>query len=163
MEKDPKMRHISWKEYGNIASALAKNIKAGGNRYDLVIGIARGGIPVALVVADELGVRIDIINIKSYTEIAVRHRPKIISTLTAVIEGKRLLIVDDLVEEGKTLNTVIKYLERMHPSAMHTAVLFKKPWSKVEPDFYLKTTDRWIVFPWDRGEMKRLDRMRRRA
>ncbi|MHB1830503.1 MAG: phosphoribosyltransferase [Candidatus Micrarchaeaceae archaeon] len=163
MEKNPKMRHISWQEYGSIASALAKKIKSSGNEYDLVIGVARGGIPVALVVADELGVRIDIINIKSYTEIAVRHKPKIISTLTSGLGGKRLLIVDDLVEEGKTLMEVIRYLKRMKPSTMHTAVLFKKPWSKVNPDFYLKATDRWIVFPWECGEMKRLDRLRKKA
>ena len=145
-----------------MASALTKKIKSGGNEYDLVIGVARGGIPVAMVVADMLGARIDIINIKSYTGVAVRNKPKIISTLTSGVEGKRLLIVDDLVDEGKTMRTVIRYLKRMRPGAMHTAVLFKKPWSRIEPDFYFKTTDRWIVFPWDIWEMKRLDSLSRK-
>ncbi len=39
---------------------------------------------------------------------------------------------------------------------MKSAVLFKKPWSKVEPDFFLEIVDKWVVFPFELSEINRL-------
>ncbi|MCS4539591.1 MAG: phosphoribosyltransferase family protein, partial [Thaumarchaeota archaeon] len=63
-------RYVSWEDYGRLVSNLSEQIRAAGKKFDLVVGIARGGIPVAMVIADQLGVKIDIINVKSYTGIA---------------------------------------------------------------------------------------------
>lgn len=156
MKKNPKMWYISWTRYGKIASKLAKKIERSGRRYDLVIGIARGGIPIAMVVADELGTKIDIINVKSYTGVAKRIKPKIISTIIGDLSGKSLLLVDDLVDEGATLETVTRHLEAKSPSRVDTAVIFRKPWTRFEPDYCMSTTDRWVVFPWDANETRRL-------
>ena len=146
--------YIGWSGYGRITSSLSKKIKSGHGRYDLVIGIARGGVPLAMAVADQLNARMDIINIKSYKGM-VRQRPKILSTLSNDARGKRVLVVDDLVDSGGTMKTVMKYLEKKGCSEIKTAALFKKPWSKFEPDFYLKKVDQWVIFPWERGEAKR--------
>ena len=62
----PEFRYISWPEYGNLAEALAEKVRSGGKKFDLVIGVVRGGIPVAMVVSDHLGVKIDFVNVKSY-------------------------------------------------------------------------------------------------
>lgn len=150
------LRYIDWKEYGELVSLLAKRIKSGSHEFDLVVGIARGGIPVAMVISDQLGVKIDIINVKSYTGIAKRSEVRIVSTLTEDVRGKSVLIVDDLIDEGETIKTVIEYLAKEEPKRMMTAVLFKKPWSKFEPDFYLEVVDKWIVFPWELGEVERI-------
>ncbi len=149
-------RYISWPEYGNLAEALAEKVRSKGKRFDLVVGIARGGLPVAMVVSDHLGVRIDFINVKSYNGIAKRSAPRILSTMTEGIKGKDILIVDDLVNQGDTLETVKEYLNQQNPRLLEAAVLFKKPWSKVEPDYYLEVTDKWVVFPFELSEVNRL-------
>lgn len=149
-------RYISWAEYGRLSAELVQKVRPRGQRFDLIIGIARGGIPVAMVISDELGIKVDIINVKSYEGIAERGRPKIISTLTEEVRGKKVLVVDDLVDEGATMQTVLKYLAKEKPGTLKTAVLFKKPWSKFEPDFCLETLDEWVVFPWERGEVGRI-------
>jgi hypoxanthine phosphoribosyltransferase len=153
-------RYISWPEYGNLAEALAEKVRSSGKAFDLIIGIARGGIPVAMVVADHLGVKIDFINVKSYSGIAERASPKILSTLTEDIEGKSILLVDDLVDHGDTLATVKSYLEQRDPALIVTAVLFKKPWSKIDPDHYLEVVDKWVVFPFELSEVNRLRKAR---
>src|SRR5262249_9804300 len=135
----PNFRYVSWSEYGNLAEALAEKVRAAGKKYDLVVGIARGGIPVAMVVSDHLDVKIDFINVKSYTDIAKRATPKILSTLTESIDGKSVLLVDDLVDQGDTMAYLARFLEEKKPRMLETAVLFKKPWSKTEPDYYLET------------------------
>ena len=60
----PEYRYISWTEYGDLADALAEKVRSSGISFDLIIGVARGGIPVAMVVSDHVDVPIDIINVK---------------------------------------------------------------------------------------------------
>ena len=148
-------RYVSWPEYGNLAEALAEKVRSSGKSFDLVIGIARGGIPVAMVVSDHLGIKIDFINVKSYRRIAERSSPRILSTLTESIEGKNVLLVDDLVDHGVTMDMVKQYLGELRPKLLESAVLFKKPWSKTEPDYYLEVVEKWIVFPFELSEVNR--------
>jgi hypoxanthine phosphoribosyltransferase len=149
-------RYISWPEYGNLAQALAEKVRSKGTRFDLVIGIARGGMPVAMVVSDHLGVTVDFINVKSFDKTAQRGTPTILSTLTDHIEGKCVLVVDDLIDRGDTMETVKRFLIDQKPRLLETAVLFKKPWSKFEPDYYLEVVYNWIVFPFELSEINRL-------
>ena len=151
----PNFRYVSWSEYGNLAEALAEKVRANGKHYDLVVGIARGGIPVAMVVSDHLNVKIDFVNVKSYNDIGRRTAPRILSTLVEGVEGKDVLLVDDLVDQGDTLIFMKKYLDNQKPKSLETAVLFKKPWSRTEPDYYLETVSEWIVFPFELVEVGR--------
>ncbi len=149
-------RYINWTEYGNLADALAEKIRSQSEAFDLIIGIARGGIPVAMVVSDHLNVKLDIINVKSYNGIAERNPPRILTTLTEAVNGKSVLLVDDLVDQGQTMSTLSTYLRDQGPALLKTAVLFKKPWSATDPDYFLEVVDKWIVFPWEHGEVNRL-------
>ncbi len=150
-----KFLRVDWKEYGRLCSILSDKITMSGKQFDLVIGIARGGVPLAMVVADQIGSRMDIINVKSYTGIMARKKPRVVSTITNKIKGKQILLIDDLVDHGDTARFVTQYLKRMEPKSITTAVLFKKPQSTFTPDFYTRSTDKWIVFPWEIGELKR--------
>jgi len=151
----PNFRYISWSEYGNLAEALAEKVRANSKRYDLVVGIARGGIPVAMVVSDHLNVKIDFVNVKSYNDIGKRTTPRILSTLTEGIQGKDVLLVDDLVDQGDTMEFMKRYLAEQRPRSLETAVMFRKPWSRVVPDYFLETVSEWVVFPFELGEVGR--------
>jgi hypoxanthine phosphoribosyltransferase len=151
-----RFRYIGWPEYGRLLEKLAKLVASDGKGFDLVIGIARGGLPVAMVVSDRLGAKVDFINVKSYSGLGARGKPKILSTITEQIRGERILLVDDIVDEGHTLVTVTDYLTTKEPASIKTAALFTKPWSVVHPDFSLGVLDAWVVFPYERGEVRRL-------
>jgi hypoxanthine phosphoribosyltransferase len=145
-------RFISWHEFGVLVDRLVASLASVGEAFDLVVGVARGGLPVSMVVADRLRVPIDFVNVKSYRGVWVRDRPRIVSTLTEDVAGKVVLVVDDLVDEGDTLEVVLRYLKEQGPRRIRTATLFIKPWSRFRPDYYLEVTDYWIVFPWELGE-----------
>jgi hypoxanthine phosphoribosyltransferase len=138
-----------------MVTKLAGSVAASGEKFDLVIGIARGGMPVAMVVADKLGIKVDFLNVKSYTDVGERVKPKILTTITEKITNKRVLIVDDLVDGGATMETITEYLSTQKPISIKTAVLFTKPWSTFAPDFSLRVVDNWVVFPYERGEVRR--------
>jgi uncharacterized protein len=110
---------------------------------------------VAMVVSDHLNVKVDFVNVKSYNEIGKRTSPRILSTLTEGVAGKDVLLVDDLVDQGDTLVFMKRYLMEQKPGSLETAVLFKKPWSKEEPDYFLENVSEWIVFPFELGEVGR--------
>ena len=151
-----KFRYIGWPEYGELLERLARLVASAGVKYDLVIGIARGGLPVAMVVSDRLGAKVDFINVKSYTGVGARLRPKILTTITQEISGEQVLLVDDIVDEGDTMRTVTDYLRTKDPASIKTAALFAKPWSSLRPDFSLGVLESWVVFPYERGEVRRL-------
>ena len=111
----PKLRYLSWAQYGELVTKLADSVNSSGEKFDLVVGIARGGIPVAMVVSDRLGSKIDFINVKSYTDVGERVKPKILTTIIENISGKRVLVVDDLVDGGETMETVTRYLGEEKP------------------------------------------------
>ena len=157
----PRFRYLGWAEYGRLLARLADAVASGGANFDLVIGIARGGLPVAMAVSDRLGARVDFVNVKSYTDIQVRTKPKILSTITEKIEGKRVLLVDDIVDGGATMETVAAYLQTLRPASVTTAALFTKPWSSKRADYSLGVTESWVVFPYERGEVARLRRGRK--
>ena len=66
---------------------------------------------------------------------------------TASIAGKRLLVVDDVADSGRTLALVLELLRETGADA-RSAVLYAKSASVIAPDFAWRRTDRWIVFPW---------------
>lgn len=147
-----KKRYIDWQEFGRLAEELSRLVKER-FRTDLVVGIARGGLPLSLVVADRLGVPVDFINVKSYRGMGVRGEPKILSTLSEDLSDKSVLVVDDLVDEGDTMETVLEFIKRNFSAVeIHTAALFIKPWSRFKPDAYLDQVEEWIVFPWELRE-----------
>jgi uncharacterized protein len=152
----PRFRYVTWPEYGRLLEQLAKMVASERRGFDLVIGIARGGLPVAMVISDRLGAKVDFINVKSYSGLGKRGKPKILTTITEEIRGERILLADDIVDEGHTMATVTEYLSTKEPASIKTAALFTKPWSVVHPDFSLGVLDAWVVFPYERGEVRRL-------
>ena len=141
---------VSWEELGRLAESLSDKIRRGGRRHDMVIGILRGGCPLALVVADRLGARVDFMNIKSYVDINRRETPRVLSTITEDVADKDVLIVDDLVDEGTTMSFAVDFIRnRYSPRSIETSALFIKPWSKFVPDYYLRAVSEWVIFPWE--------------
>ncbi|MDE1851346.1 MAG: phosphoribosyltransferase [Candidatus Micrarchaeota archaeon] len=152
---------LGWQEFGARAEELARRIERGMDgrgRYDIVVSIARGGTPLAMVLADRLDADMQIIDVKSYKGINERVEPQIMSKLKANLRGRRVLVVDDLVDEGHTLQAVVAHVKEKGAVDVATAVMFRKPWTNFEPDFHSGVTKRWVIFPWEEGEYKRLMR-----
>jgi uncharacterized protein len=148
--------YLSWEDFGKYSRQLSGKVMKSSKKFDLVVAIARGGLPVGLVVADQLDLKIDFVNVKSYSGIYKKTKPHLLSTLRGSIKGKSILLVDDLIDNGSTMRFMLGYLRKKGVANVNTAALFKKPWSKLTPDFCIKTVDEWVVFPWNSGETKRL-------
>ncbi|MCL4064973.1 xanthine phosphoribosyltransferase [Pseudomonas sp. GX19020] len=144
--------HISWDQIHRDARALSWRLDGkgpgAGGQWRAVVAITRGGLVPAMIVARELDIRvIDTISVKSYNHQAQASAVVTKSPQPELMEdGAGILIVDDLVDSGKTLELV----RRLYPKA-HFATVYAKPHGKPQVDTYVTevSQDTWIFFPWD--------------
>ena len=139
--------HISWDQMHRDSRALAWRLDVQRN-WKGVLAVTRGGMIPAMIVSRELDIRtVDTISIKSYdhqkqTEAIILKKPD----KALVGDGNDILIIDDLVDTGKTL----KIVKEIYPKA-HFATVYAKPKGKEMVDTYITevSQDTWIFFPWD--------------
>ena len=150
---------VSWEELHRTAKALAWRLVALAP-FKGIVAITRGGLVPAAIIARELDVRlIDTVCITSYSEedgdggTAGVHKPgdlKLLKGDTGKIwgDGTGWLIIDDLVDTGRTA----KYVREMLPKA-HFATVYAKPAGRPLVDTFVTevSQDTWIYFPWDMG------------
>ncbi|MEW5893859.1 MAG: phosphoribosyltransferase [Pseudomonadota bacterium] len=143
---------ISWSRFAQLARALAYKIAAAGYRPDLIIAIARGGYAPARVLADYFGVmNVASIKVEHYKGPRQMVKARIRHPLPANIEGRRVLIVDDVSDTGDTFEVAIPHIrERLPGAEIRSAVLLHKAACPVLPDFWAKKVRkwRWIIYPW---------------
>ncbi len=144
--------HVSWDQIHRDSRALAWRLDGHGPEADggwrAIVAITRGGMAPAMIVARELDIRtIDTISVKSYDNQTQTHA-NILKHPDAELmrDGTGILIVDDLVDTGKTLALV----REMYPGA-HCATVYAKPQGRAMVDTFITevSQDTWIFFPWD--------------
>lgn len=138
--------HISWDQLHRDARALAWRMEE--QEWRAVLAVTRGGLVPAMIVARELDIRtIDTISVKSYHRqeqagltVLKKPDPELMG------DGDGILVVDDLVDSGRTLELI----REMYPRA-HMATVYAKPKGKPMVNSYVTevSQDTWIYFPWD--------------
>jgi xanthine phosphoribosyltransferase len=148
--------HISWDQIHRDSRALAWRLDGKGpdeGAWRAVVAITRGGMAPAMIVARELDIRtVDTISVVSYHsgggKADNRREAKVLKSPDAEMmgDGTGILIVDDLVDSGKTLELVRK----LYPKA-HFATVYAKPEGEPQVDTFITgvSQDTWIFFPWD--------------
>jgi xanthine phosphoribosyltransferase len=148
-EKWQKNFPVSWDQFHRDARALAWRLNGAGP-FKAVVGITRGGLVPAAVVARELGVRvIETVSIASY-DYDKQGDPEVLKVIAPGIigqeQGAGVVVVDDLVDTGATL----KLVRQMMPKA-HYATVYAKPLGRELVDTFVTevSQDTWIYLPWD--------------
>ena len=143
--------HVSWDQIHRDSRALAWRLDGKGpndGEWKAVVAITRGGMAPAMIVARELDIRtVDTISVKSYDNQAQSEASVLKSPDKDMMgDGTGILVVDDLVDSGKTLELV----RALYPKA-HFATVYAKPEGEPQVDTFITgvSQDTWIFFPWD--------------
>ncbi len=134
---------------------VARKILKNGDRYDVIVGISRGGLIPTRLLSDFLDIK-DIRIIKSiyYTGTGERlDKPRIDLSTLGDIKDKAILLVDDVADTGDTLALIREKLLNLGAKKVDIATLYVKPWRRIDVKYYSLETDRWIVFPWEIKEV----------
>ncbi|KEJ89509.1 xanthine phosphoribosyltransferase [Sulfitobacter donghicola] len=148
--------HISWDQIHRDSRALAWRLDGKGpedGAWRAIVAITRGGMAPAMIIARELDVRtVDTISVVSYHsgggKADQRREAQVLKSpdVEMMGDGEGILIIDDLVDSGKTLELVRK----LYPKA-HLATVYAKPEGEPMVDTFITgvSQDTWIFFPWD--------------
>jgi xanthine phosphoribosyltransferase len=148
--------HVSWDQIHRDARALAWRLDGRGpdnGAWKAVVAITRGGMAPAMIVSRELDIRtVDTISVKSYHsgggKADEQRGAEVLKAPDAELmgDGTGILVIDDLVDSGKTLELV----RALYPNA-HFATVYAKPKGEPMVDTFITgvSQDTWIFFPWD--------------
>lgn len=139
---------VDWAMFGELCRALALKVA---REYDpeVIVGIARAGVIPGAVIASIL--RLDFYSMKISRREGddVRERPAVLSAAPREVEGRRVLIVDEITTSGDTLRLALAAVRDVRPAEVRTATSFART-TGYQPDFSALTMDANVIFPWDR-------------
>lgn len=143
---------ITLQEAYSASHSLALDIMKSSLSFDIVIAIARSGMFPARLMCDFLNIgQLTSIQIKHYESGAeILKEAEIIDPVKIDVSGKKVLIIDDVNDTGKTLIKAVSHVRSLKPSLLKTAVLHEKKNTVFEADFSTERLDewKWLVYEW---------------
>ena len=140
-----KKLHISWEKLFSDTMKLAEALKSKGE-WQGIIAITRGGLIPAGLLSQAMNIKmIDTLCISSY-----EHQDQgdlvVLKSPDGIGKGKGWLIIDDLVDTGKTF----AHAREMFAEA-HFACIYAKPKGTEKSDTYIEEVpqETWVCFPWE--------------
>lgn len=148
---------VSWDDYSQAIVGLARMVHESGWKFDQVLCLARGGLRPGDIFSRIFDVPLAILSTSSYREDAGTVRGSLDIgkhiTMTKGALAGRILLIDDLVDSGVTLERVQGHLKENFPSVteVKSAVIWCKGCSSVRPDYYLHylPNNPWIHQPFE--------------
>ena len=148
--------YVDWDEYHRQIERLSLAIHESGWHFDSLLCLARGGLRVGDVISRIYDMPLAILAASSYREAAGRSQGVLdigeYITMTRELSG-HLLLVDDLVDSGVTLNRVVVHLRQRYSAVteLRSAVIWYKACSSFVPDYYVEylPTNPWIHQPFE--------------
>lgn len=117
---------------------------------DLIVSISRGANTISHMFSDLLGtLPISHITMTSYHDLKKLDKPVITEEPNRNFDNKKIVIVDDVSDTGATFSVAMEYFKKQKLAKIYTLAPYIKPHTTFHPDFWLKTIDAWIVFPYD--------------
>lgn len=151
-----KARIVKLEETYDKAFELSQQINASGLEFDIVVGIARGGLPPARFLCDFLGIkRLTTIQIRHYTGGGQqKETAEMVDEPTQDLKGKNVLLIDDVNDTGKTLKAAADFILKQNPKMLKTAVLDEKDTTDFEADLKAERLNewKWLIYQWAASE-----------
>ncbi|MFB6361725.1 MAG: phosphoribosyltransferase [Halobacteriales archaeon] len=144
----------NWDYIYGLCRDVSNQVKAAPFEPDVVVALARGGWFAGRCCCDFLGLDdLTSLKIEHYVGTAKKTGEPVVRypMPEGSVEGKDVLVVDDIADTGGSLMRATEYVEDREPQAIRTATLQLLGTSEFEPDFVGERLDRWawIVYPWN--------------
>ena len=133
----PPKYYYTWKEFNDSIENITDHINQWGAKYDLIIGINRGGLIPAVALSHQLGIPMKVVTWQD-RDGGIKDK---------IFIPNHTLIVDDINDTGLTMEGVTSGFD----TDFHTCALFERETSNFNVDIHARMCDNeWIVFPWEK-------------
>ncbi len=129
-----------------------------------LVSVLKGSLPFMadLMRSISIPVRIDLMEVSSYGGMSTESSGlvRILKDLSSSIDGRDVLLVEDIIDTGLTLNYLLRYLRGKNPRSLRVCALLDKPARRLVdiPIDYIGFTipDQFVVgYGLDYGELYR--------
>lgn len=144
----------NWDYIYNLCRNLSNKIKDSDFKIDVVVALTRGGWIPGRILCDFIGLH-DLVGLKieHYVGTALMKDETIVkyNLDERAVKDKNVLIIDDITDTGKSIESARDYILKLNPKDMKTAVLQFLFTSNAKIDFYAEYLDEWawIIYPWN--------------
>ena len=99
----------------------------------VLVGILKGSVIFMSELAKNIknSVALDFMDVSSYEGTESTGKIKINKDIRDSIEGKDVIIVEDIIDTGRTLTYVLEYLKQKNPNSIKIATMLSKPSRRV--------------------------------
>lgn len=146
---------FTWQDMDELTRQLAAEVRASGKHFDRIIAVANGGLTMARHFGDQIGnKKISLVQTAFYSGVGETHRePTLLQELVVDVTGENLLVFEDIVDTGATLEFLIPLLtDQYMAKSVTVAALVSKSWASMQPDFVALKQDTWIIYPYETQE-----------
>ena len=141
------VQELTWAEFDRAVQKLARTIRES-YAPQAVVGVAHGGVFVGGALSSALGCDFFPVRISRRSRDKGTLKPKLSGEMPRELKGKRVLIVDDVVSSGDTLELATTLALKVGAREVNTAALVSRP-GGFAPGFCALPTEALVVFPWD--------------
>ena len=143
------MSYYNYNEFTQDVQTLARQVAP--YKPTVLLGIVRGGLALTQALSHALNIRnVQTIRTELYDADVKRDEIKIVANLD-FLPSDRVLIVDDIVDSGESLQAILEYLKSYHKDVeVRSASIFYKTSALVQADYQLKEATDWIEFYWEK-------------
>ena len=167
---------IDWNEYNRSIDQLAVQISESGFKPSFIICIARGGLRVGDILSRIFKVKCGYLGVESYSSAGEGKVSDVQNELTfardlsttSKIYGENILVTDDLIDTGVTLEKTLDWLKQYKDFenkkiTFKSAVLYKKEKSEFRSDYIVHNLkdNPWIVFPYELRELISIEQLKK--
>ena len=154
MDTEAEFEASTWKQIYATLLRQAKKIRQSRLKPDIIVGVTRGGWIPARVLSDLLEISsLGTLGVEFYVGVAeTRYEPVLTQSVSAVVAGKKALLIDDVADSGKSLRLAKEHVLQQGAKEVRIATVYCKPFCVTKPDYYENETRRWVIFPWDTKE-----------
>jgi len=146
-----KCQFVDFYEIYDMSKQLAFKVTESGYEPDLLLAIARSGFVPGRLMSDFMGnSNLYALKVEHWLDTTAEHQEDATIPVRSPlpVKGKRVLIVDDIVDTGRSAIQTLKYINELGAKEAKTAVMLYLTVSEYEPDYYTVKESEWIWFIW---------------
>lgn len=142
---------------------LAKNIYQDNFIPDYIIGVWRGGAPIAMAIQEffsfkNINVNHFPVKVSSYNSINQQNNNITVDDISLLVKAinkeNSVLLVDDIFDSGRSIKALLEQMKKIMKDDFPSTIKVACPWYKplnnqvdFNPDYYLHQSEKWLVFP----------------
>lgn len=146
-----KCQFVDFDEIYDMSKTLALKVTESGYNPEMLLAIARSGFVPGRLMSDFMGnSNLYALKVEHWLDTTAEHTEDAVIPIRSPlpVKGKRVLVIDDIVDTGRSAVQTLQYLRELGAQEAKLAVMLYLTVSEIEPDFYAVKQSEWVWFIW---------------